>query len=313
MKRIVKIVLSVLLAVIVAGGAYVALHEPAQRPVSNLVIERTPERLARGEYLVRNVSVCLHCHTERAEGARNHPATGPEGAGGHCFTPEMGFPGNVCAPNITSSSTAGLGAWTDDEILRSIREGVSKNGRALFPIMPYTAFRSLSDEDAYSIVAYVRTLAPDETTKPPTKINFPVSFFIETVPQPLTEAVPPVSPSDPLAYGKHMTTIAACGVCHGEDMSGAEEFPTSEGVVRAANITPGTDLVPADADAFVRIFHAYANGELPPGVSAKDYTIMPWNVYAGMKDEDLRAIHAYLRSLPAVNKQVQTYGAAAAK
>ncbi|MEZ5355363.1 MAG: c-type cytochrome [Bryobacteraceae bacterium] len=313
MKRMLKFVLLPLLAIVAAGAVYVATHKPAQRPVTDLVIARTPERLARGEYLARNVSACLHCHTDREEGARNHPAKGPEGAGGHCFTPEMGFPGHVCAANITSSKTAGIGAWSDDEILRAIREGVSKDGRALFPIMPYSAYRSLPDEDAYAIVAYLRTLAPEESKTPPAKIDFPVSFFIERVPRPVTEPVAPVAPSDPLAYGKHMATIAGCSTCHGEDFSGGEEFPLRQGVVRASNITPGTDLVPEEADAFVRIFHAYANGELPPGVSASDHTVMPWNVYAGMREDDLRAIHAYLRSLPAVKKQVQTYGAAEGK
>jgi hypothetical protein len=74
--------------------------------------------------------------------------------------PEMGLPGRITSKNLTSDAKTGLGSWTDGEILRAIREGVSKDGHALFPLMPYPNYRTMSDEDAYAIVAYLRTLKP---------------------------------------------------------------------------------------------------------------------------------------------------------
>ena len=88
---------------------------------------------------------------------------------GVCHTgPEVAdFPGKLCVPNITSHATAGIGEWTDGEILRAIREGIGRDGRALFPMMPYTEYRKMSDEDAHAVVAYLRTLpAIDQKVEP---------------------------------------------------------------------------------------------------------------------------------------------------
>ena len=59
----------------------------------------------------------------------------------------VGLPGAVTAPNLTPDSETGLGRWSDDEIGRAIREGVDRDGNALFPLMPYERYRSFSDED----------------------------------------------------------------------------------------------------------------------------------------------------------------------
>ena len=56
--------------------------------------------------------------------------------------------------------STGIGNWTDGEVIRAIREGVSRDGQALFPLMPYAGFRHMSDEDVYALVAYLRTLPP---------------------------------------------------------------------------------------------------------------------------------------------------------
>ena len=158
MKRLILVVALVLLAAVAAGGGYLILFTPNMRQATDLKIDATPERLARGEYLVNNVVVCFACHTEADPTKRTLPKIGPEGGGGECFTEEMGFPGHVCAPNITPDVENGIGSWTDDEVLRAIREGVSKDGETLFPMMPYSSYRNLSDEDAYAIVAYIRSI-----------------------------------------------------------------------------------------------------------------------------------------------------------
>lgn len=311
MKRALRVVLLFSAAAVAAAGLFVAVHEPAQRPTGELKVEATPERLARGEYLFEHLAACVACHTERDLTTRNQTMIGAKGAGGECFTREMGFPGHVCAPNITPDAENGVGAWSDDELLRSIREGVDRDGRALFPIMPYGFYRSMSDEDAYSLIAYIRSLAPSKNRMPESEIDFPVSFFIEMEPAPLEQPVPEPSTTDLIERGRYLAGIASCRNCHGEDLSGGEEFPLGEVVVRASNLTPGADgIVPPNADDFVRLFHAYADGALPEGVSAEDLTVMPWPVFGGIREDDLRAIHAYLRSVPPVSKQVQTYSRA---
>lgn len=312
MKRVLLIILLGLLFVVSLGLAYMATYRPAQRETTDLEIEATPERLERGEYLATAVLACLDCHTEHDATRRTHPKTGPVGAGGTCFTREMGLPGTVCAANITPDSETGVGDWTDDEILRAIREGVDREGNPLFPLMPFASYRNLPDEDAYAVVAYLRTLEPVRKERPETQIDFPVGFFVARSIEPLEEPVPPLTAADPVSRGKHLATVAACGDCHGEDLSGGREFPGPGGlVVRTSNITPHpTGVLPEDAEDFVRMFAAYRDGAVPEDAELNDFTVMPWSDYAGMTDEDLAAIHAYLRSVPPVERQIQTYSQA---
>lgn len=314
MKQALLIVAAALVITVVLAAGFVALHEPASREVTDLKIEATPERLARGEYLVHNVSGCFHCHTEFDQTKRRHPITGPEGAGGMCLTPEIGFPGSVCTPNITQDVETGIGAWTDDEILRAFREGISREGRALFPMMPYNVFKEMSDEDAYSIVAYLRTVEPVNRPEPhATKIDFPVNFFIEFEPQPVEAPVIAPDRNDQVAWGGYMATIAGCRFCHLEG-KGGEEFETLAGVVRSSNITTAeTGVLPPTAEGFVRMFHSYRNGALAEGHPDEDYTVMGWRDYANMTEEDLRAIHAWFKQVEPVENQVQTYSVAAAE
>jgi hypothetical protein len=311
MKKAVLFVGAALGVTVALVAAFASLHKPAQRELTDLRIEPTPMRVERGRYLAHHVSGCMHCHTAHDDSQRSHPRTGPDGAGGACMGKELGLPGELCIPNLTPDAETGLGAWTDDEILRAIREGVSRDGRALFPMMPYGVYREMSDEDAYSIVAYLRSMEPVRNPRPrPTRIDFPVSILIELEPKPMTEPVPEPSRADQLAWGKYMATISGCRECHLEG-KGGEELPTSAGVVRTANITTHeTGVLPPTADAFVRLFRSYQGETLPDGVSESDYTVMGWRDYAHMDDFDLRAIHAYFLTVPPVENRVQTYAQA---
>ena len=313
MKRVLLILALTLLVLIGGAAAYMATYKPPTRALTDLHIEATPERLARGEYLVKSVVVCLECHTQHDANVRTHPATGPLGAGGLCYTPEMGFPGTVCSANITPDAETGVGSWTDDELLRAIREGVSRDGRVLFPLMPFASYRNLPDEEAYAIIAYLRTLEPVRAERQETKIDFPVGFFIAQGVEPLETPAPPFTGTTTVDRGKYLTSIGACAECHGEDFSGGQEFPGPDGlIVRPSNITTHeTGVLPPDAEGFIRMFAAYRDGSLPEGANADDFTLMPWTHYAGMTDEDLAAIHAYLLTVPPVDNQVQTYSQAA--
>ena len=92
------------------------------------------------------------------------------------------------APNITPDPETGIGRWTDGEVARAIREGVSRDGRPLFPLMNYPAYRDLTDSDVLSIVAYLRTRKPVRRDNGRTDLDFPVGMMIRTVPKPLDNA-----------------------------------------------------------------------------------------------------------------------------
>src|SRR5258706_931803 len=137
------------------------------RPLTNRHFDATPKRLARGEYLVRGVLGCLDCHSKhdwKAPGAPTVP--GREGAGQ--IFPGEGFPGRIVATNLTPDPETGTGNWSDDQFARAIREGISHDGHALFPLMPYPNFSRMSDEDLASAVVYIRSLPAVTTFLPPT-------------------------------------------------------------------------------------------------------------------------------------------------
>src|SRR5688572_11150231 len=138
LKRVLLVV--VIGLALAAGGLaiFFATFDPKSRKVGAAPFERTPARVERGRYLVESVLGCMDCHSKHDLTRFGNPAVGLAGAGGECFGEEQGFPGKVCMANITPEPETGIGAWSDEEILRSIREGVDRNVRALFPLMPYT-------------------------------------------------------------------------------------------------------------------------------------------------------------------------------
>src|ERR1700690_1219735 len=198
MKKLMRVILSLALGLVVLAGvavAVLAVRRPAQRPASTELIELTPERVSRGAYLVEHVTDCLTCHSDlRADRFGVPIKPGTAGQGGFPFGRDYAVPGVVCAQNITPDPENGIGTWTDGEVLRAIREGVDKNGNALFPMMQNKAYALLSDGGAKSVVTYLRTLAPVKHAVPAKKLDVPVNLLVKLKPKPLDG---PVSAPDP--------------------------------------------------------------------------------------------------------------------
>src|ERR1700682_3780699 len=146
---------------------------PRSRALTDRKFEATPERMKRGAYLVEHVVGCTYCHTPQEEGP-NGPemVAAKKGSGQFFFIP--GLPGTLVAPNITPDPETGIGNFTDDQLARAIREGISHDGQTLFPMMPYAHYRRMSDEDLASVVVYIRTLPSLRNPLPRTDIHFPV-------------------------------------------------------------------------------------------------------------------------------------------
>jgi hypothetical protein len=126
------------------------------------------------------------------------------------------LPGRIVAPNITPDKETGIGNWTDGEKIRAIRDGVSRDGRALFPTMPYQHYRLMSDEDVYSLVAYLNTLPAVFNCLPQTQVDFPANLWINSEPQP-AGMVPEPDRKNTVKYGEYLVTIAGCQSCHGSE------------------------------------------------------------------------------------------------
>jgi mono/diheme cytochrome c family protein len=308
------------LAVIAVAGVllYMTLSKPAQHPASTEVVEITPARVQRGEYLARNVAACFACHSQPDWTRYAGPATGPLGAGGDCLKGK-GIPGAICTPNITPDKETGIGAWTDGEILRALREGVDRDGNALFPLMPYEEYGKMSDEDARAVIAYLRSLPAVRYEAPKTHLDFPLGYFIKQVPKPLGGPVAEPDRSNPVRYGEYLTDIGACKFCHspvderhqlvpGKLFSGGHLLVGQWGRVRSANLTSHeTGLGKRTKAEFISVFRGFSDPKTAPVVKDGHNTGMPWWSYSGMSDEDLGAIYDYLHSLPPVENRVEKF------
>lgn len=321
MKIVRKIALALgVLLVVVVGGGYIFLHAayPKVGSAPELKVEITPERLARGEYLANHVTGCIDCHSTRDYTRYAAPMVeGSQGRGGERFTEEMGFPGTFYAPNITPHH---LGDWTDGELYRAITSGVSKDGRPLFPVMPYPDFGKMDKEDIYSIIAYIRTLEPVKSEVPASEPSFPMNLIMRTIPADPAHAPRP-SRTDKLAYGRYLVSAAGCTHCHtpmekgeplpGMTLAGGAEFALPGGMLRTSNITPDveTGIGSWTEDMFVQRFKMFVDSSyVEPKIGPNDFqTIMPWLFYAGMEEADLRAMYAYLRTVKPVKHAVERF------
>ena len=196
-------------------GARVSVWRvPKMRPAPEMTAPNTPEALDRGRYLAeghgRLRRVSLTCR--RVEG-RGFPPGGARVSRGAYGRPGRDSPGQIVAPNITPDPETGIGRWTDGEVARAIREGVSRDGRPLFPLMNYPAYRDLTDADVLSIVAYLRTRKPVRRDNGRSDLDFPVGMMIRTVPQPLDHS-PAGLPAAGVERGRAMLKLMLCGECH---------------------------------------------------------------------------------------------------
>lgn len=326
-KKITKIIVVLLLVLFVGVGVaitYVKLALPDVGKAPDLKVEATPARIARGAYLANHVTVCIDCHSSRDWSKFAGPLKPASvGAGGEVFNQQMGFPGNFYAPNITPYH---LKDWTDGELFRAITTGVNKDGRAIFPVMPYKSYGKMDKEDIYAIIAYIRSLPAQQNEVPVSKADFPVSILINTMP---SKAAPGTRPaeSDKAAYGAYLFTASACADCHtpqdkgtpvkGLENAGGFAFKFPGGTTYSSNITPDkeTGIGNWTEEQFVNRFAVFADSAYQaPTVGAGQFqTVMPWSMYAKMKKEDISAIYAYLQTIKPVKHAVIKFEPATAK
>lgn len=322
MPKLLKVVGYMMLTLLLMLGGmagYILFFLPNTGQAPKLNIEITEERVERGRYLANNVAVCMDCHSTRNWNYfSGPPQQGTLGAGGETFDRNRGFPGVFYALNITPYK---LHNWTDGEIYRAITTGVSKDGSAIFPVMPYKYHGQLDPEDVYCIIAYLRTLAPIPLENKISKPDFPANLLMNLRPQ-KAQPLPKPSLTDSVNYGRYLVTAAGCAECHspvnkqakviaGKEFRGGRAFIMPGGIVRSANLTPdeSTGLGRWSAAQFVSRFKAYSDTSYHPQPLAPDdfNSPMPWTMYAHMTEADLRCMFHYLRSLPPVSNAVQKF------
>jgi len=267
---------------IVGLVGFYRLYWPQGSPPPAIEAASTQDRIARGERLAY---LCARCHSTN----QGLPLSGGDNIA-------EGF-GSIYPANLTPGGR--LREWTDGELIRAIREGVDRAGRPLI-IMPSASFHGMSDDDVQSVVAFLRSQPAVVRETPEGSLSLlgaPIiasGMFPTSVQPPITGPVtgPPRGPT--AEYGNYVVALAACRDCHGPGLTGGTGGFTPSG----PNLTA---IVPGWTDA--QFIATLRTGTEPSG-HRLDPEQMPWEGFsAAFGDDELRAIYAYIRSLP---QQAQT-------
>jgi mono/diheme cytochrome c family protein len=316
--RITAYILCGIVLLIGSALAYIKIALPNVGLPLELNVEGTKAQIARGSYLANGVMVCMQCHSQRDFSFFAAPSKpGTEGIGGEIHDQRLGFPGRYISTNLTPYQ---LKKWTDGEIFRAITSGVNRDGKALFPIMPHPNFGQLDENDIKSIIAYLRTLEPVEFDPEPSQSDFPMNFIINFMPQ-KANLKPAPPKNDKVNYGRYLVTAGSCRSCHtqiddmgvviGPDLGGGMEFNLKDGsIVRSSNITPhSTGIGNWSQDQFIQRFKTFSDSSyVQRKVNTGDFqTVMPWDSYSDMTEEDLLSIYEYLKTIAPADNQVERF------
>ena len=251
----------------------------------------------RGEYLA-NAADCLVCHTTQ---------------GGKPYAGGLGFKlpfGTLYSTNITSDKETGIGNYSDQDFLNAVHRGVRRDGTRLYPAMPYTSYTYISDADALAIKAYLLSLPPVRATPPANTLSFPFNqrwamMFWSALFNPDTRFAPDTSRSPEWNRGAYLAeALAHCGECHtprnlafaldnrrkfgGAITAGWRAFNISSDKSTGVGGWRDEDLV-----SYLSVGHATGHGSASgPMGEAVDHS------FSRLAPEDIRAIVAYLRSVP---------------
>jgi mono/diheme cytochrome c family protein len=285
-------------------------------PTPVFIASMEEAEVGRGQYLADHVLQCISCHSKQDQEVFARPTVqGTEGQGGQTWSAETGFSGILVAPNITPF---GVGGWTDGELIHGMTAGLHRDGYALFPIMPYPLYGTLTEADAEAVVSYLRTLEPIET--------MPIARSMPAILQGVANKVAaPPDFTDPVdvsenvvARGEYLSRIAGCEGCHTPKkgnkpdlkrrFSGGRSFQMTMGVATSTNIThnDGHGIGYWSKEDFLNKFKGFGeSGARDREAGPTDpNTPMPWFDFAGMTDDDLSAIWTYLLTVDTHDNEV---------
>jgi mono/diheme cytochrome c family protein len=255
-------------------------------------------QVERGAYLARAAD-CMVCHTTQG---------GKEYAGGLGFKLPFGM---LYSTNITPDKETGIGNYTDQDFLNAVHRGIRRDGARLYPAMPFTSYTYISDADALAIKAYlfslpaVRAVAPENTLIFPFNQRWAMSFWSALF-NPDTRFEPDTSKSPEWNRGAYLAeALAHCGECHtprslalalnnrkkfaGALTAGWRAFNISSDKTTGVGSWSDDDLV-----SYLSIGHAPGHGTASgPMGEAVDQS------FSQLAPEDIRAVVAYLRTVPA--------------
>ena len=283
--------------------------------------------IARGRYLSHAVCECFECHSPLYDDDRVLPIETKLGAGDI-----LNEKTRLVAPNITPDPETGAGRWTDDQLVRAIRQGISHDGRRLSVVMPYPTLSILTNDDVHAIVAYLRSL-------PPVRNELPkwVPLRVAELPQePPRSSATPSHLATRKGRGAYLVYLARCAHCHSPrpatgsehlrrrdmEFAGGRRFETKRYFDELDDdpVRPPAEAARLDPPSFVTSPNITQD---PSGIPYFDEAIfiqtirtgrvagrrpltraMLWFEFRKLTDDDLGAIFEFLRSVPPVRHRV---------
>ena len=267
----------------------------------------TPEKVERGTKIAS--MLCNSCHMS---------LNGAALSGRLMLDAPKAF-GELHSANITQDKTCGIGNWTDGEIAFLLRTGIKKDG-SFNPIMPKFAY--LSDNDIESIIAYLRSDRPEVQAVPIKSVVSSYSLLTKFLclvafkPADFTKTkIPDPDTTNMVKYGKYLAVdLYACYACHSADFKTNDEINTenSKGFfgggntlltmegkeIKTGNLT--TDATGIGSWDFSKFEKAIRSGIID-GEMALRYPMEP---RPQMTDLEVKAIFAYLQTLPKIKNNV---------
>ncbi len=275
-------------------------------PYPNIHASSDSAVIAKGKYLFYGPAHCMDCHANKPDYPQITEVEKIPPTGNFLFALPIG---DIRTPNLTSDKETGIARLSDVEIARTLRYGVGSDGRAMLDFMP---FHNTSDEDLTAIISYLRTIPAVKKEVPKPEYNLLgkiIKAFLLKPVGPEGEVAVKVKEGPTVEYGKYLAnSVANCSGCHtnrnmmtgeaiGESFAGGlkleVEGKPGEFIV-TRNLTPDPEtghIYNWSEEQFINRFRA---GKVIPG------TIMPWDAFSHMSDDDLKAIFRYLNTIKPV-------------
>jgi len=248
-----------------------------------ITLPTSAEALARGKHLVETRG-CTTCHGDDFGGAKV------------IDDPAMGV---MYGPNLTSGEGGVTSNYQTVDWIRSIQHGINPKGRALI-LMPSEDFVHFTEDDLGAIIAYVKSMPPVARATVPVRPGPVARALIVAGKFKLGADVvdhsavhfDAVTPAVSVEYGRYVAV--SCVGCHNPNFSGGKIAKGPPDWPPAANLTPidtGHLKNWSEAD-FLRTLRTHTTPE-----GHKLSPVMP-EVFGQMSDTELKALFAFLRSLP---------------
>ncbi len=265
------------------------------------------DAVARGEYIFRAAGGC-GCHTD-------YENDGAAMAGGRPLKTPFG---TFYSTNITPDRKTGIGAWSEEDFSRAMREGVGPDGRHYFPVFPYTSFTRMSDADVRDLKAYLFSLPPVRLPNTPHDVWPPFGWrigvpFWKRLHFSAARFGRDPSRSAEWNRGAYLATVLAhCGECHTPrtlmgaskpDLRYAGSSDGPDGQL-APNITPD-EATGIGEWSMADLMWFLESGLRPDGDDAQE--LMGEVIEYGFQyltEADRRALAVYLASLPPIHNEL---------